>query len=179
MINITLEEARELYKQGSLAKEIALRAFPEGEIVNDYKQVISLPKEIDCKTDILYAKLMTAYRQMTRGRKVKLISGKCYLPEIILTTSTVPRGGEYKGKVVIDNETFSIYIRTRTALFDGRVDFENDGVYCGSGLLANTWAFKEQKQAEHFVSLFYEELIYISLGDIYNVVFVDGNDLTF
>ena len=69
MINITLEEARELYKQGSLAKEIALRAFPEGEIVNDYKQVISLPKEIDCKTDILYAKLMTAYRQMTRGQK--------------------------------------------------------------------------------------------------------------
>ena len=179
MINITLEEARELYKQGSLAKEIALRAFPEGEIVNDYKQVISLPKEINCKTDRLYARLVTAYKQISEGRKVELTSKKCYLPERVLATSTVPRCGEYKGKVVIDNETFSIYIRTRTALFDGRVGFANDGVYCGSGLLANTWAFKEQKQAEHFVSLFYEELIYISLGDIYNVVFVDGNDLPF
>ena len=132
MINITLEEARELYKQGSLAKEIALRAFPKGEIVNDYKQVTSLPKEINCKTDRLYARLVTAYKQISEGRKVELTSKKCYLPEIVLAASTVPRCGEYKGKVVIDNKTFSIYIRTRTALFDGRVDFENDGVYCGA-----------------------------------------------
>ena len=179
MIDITLEEARELYKQDSLAREIALRAFPKGEIVNDYKQITSLPVKIDCRTERLYARLVTAYKQISEGRKVELTSKRCYLPEIVLATSTVPRCGEYKGKVVIDNETFSIYIRTRTALFEGRVGFENDGVYCGSGLLTNTWAFKEQKQAEHFVSLFYEELIYISLRDIYNVVFVDGNDLPF
>ena len=83
MINITLEEARELYKQGSLAKEIALRAFPKGEIVNDYKQVTSLPKEINCKTDRLYARLVTAYKQISEGRKVELTSKKCYLPEIV------------------------------------------------------------------------------------------------
>lgn len=177
MINITLEEARELYKQGSLAKEIALRAFPEGEIVNDYKQVISLPKEIDCKTDILYAKLMTAYRQMTRGRKVKLISGKCYLPEIILTTSTVPRNSKYKGKVEIDGKLFAIYIRAKESNWFGRLGY--DDMYCGGSVLENTWAFKEWEQAEYFVNLFYEELICISLMDIYNVIFVDDNGLPF
>lgn len=172
MIDITLEEARELYKQGSLAREIALRAFPKGEIVNDYKQITSLPVKIDCRTERLYARLVTAYKQISEGRKVELTSKRCYLPEIVLATSTVPRCGEYKGKVVIDNETFSIYIRTRTALFEGRVGFENDGVYCGSGLLTNTWAFKERGQAQHFVDLFYKQLIYINLGDMYQVKFL-------
>lgn len=177
MVNITLEEARELYKQGSLAKEIALRAFPEGEIVNDYKQVTSLPKEINCKTDRLYARLVTAYKQISEGRKVELISGKCYLPEIVLTTSTIPRNSKYKGKVEIDGKLFAIYIRATESNWFGRLGY--DDMYCGGSVLENTWAFKEWGQAEYFVNLFYEELIYISLGDIYNVVFVGGNDLPF
>ena len=174
MIDITLEEARELYNQGSLAQEIALRAFPEEEIVNDYKQVTSLPEKIDCETDRLYARLVTAYKQISKGREVELTNKSYYLPEIVLATSSTPRCGKYKGKVTINNETFSIYTRTRTTLFCGRLNFENDGVYCGSGLLTNTWAFKEQKQAEHFVNLFYEELIYISLGDMYQVCFLSN-----
>lgn len=35
-MRITLEEARQLYAQGGMAKEIALREFTEGEILNDY-----------------------------------------------------------------------------------------------------------------------------------------------
>ena len=45
MKNITLEEARELYKQGAMAKEIALRAYPEEEILNDYSLITYLPKK--------------------------------------------------------------------------------------------------------------------------------------
>lgn len=136
-------------------------------------------KEIDCKTDRLYARLMTAYKQISEGRKIKLTNGRYYLPEIVLATSSAPICGGYKGKVIIGGKTFSIYVRTKTTLFDGRLSFENNGVYCGSGLLINTWAFKEQEQAEHFVNLFYEELIYTSLGDTYNVIFVDDNGLPF
>lgn len=177
MINITLEEARELYKQGSLAKEIALRAFPEGEIINNYKQVTSLPKEIDCKTDRLYARLVTAYKQISEGRKVELISGKCYLPEIVLTTSTVPRNSKYKGKVELDGKLFAIYVRAKESYWFGRLGY--DDMYCGGSVLENIWAFKEWEQAEHFANLFYEELIYISFMDTYNVIFVDDNGLPF
>ena len=42
-MDITLIEARELYRQGGLAKEVALRAFPEEEIVNDYTLMVALP----------------------------------------------------------------------------------------------------------------------------------------
>ena len=56
MKNITLEEARELYKQGGIAKEIALRTYTEKEIVNDYTLITSLPEETTCTTAELYAK---------------------------------------------------------------------------------------------------------------------------
>ena len=45
MKKITLEEARELYKQGGMAKEIALRVYTEKEIVNDYTLITSLRLE--------------------------------------------------------------------------------------------------------------------------------------
>ena len=45
MKNITLKEARELYKQGGMAKEIALRVYTEKEIVNDYTLIASLRLE--------------------------------------------------------------------------------------------------------------------------------------
>lgn len=48
-MDITLIEARELYRQGGLAKEVALRAFPEEEIVNDYTLMVALPTSVKRK----------------------------------------------------------------------------------------------------------------------------------
>lgn len=172
MINITLEEARELYNQGSLAKKIALRAFPEEEIVNDYKLVTSLPEKIDCKTDKLYARLVTAYKQMSKGRKVDLTTHTCYFPKIIMARYVMPEHGEYKCKVEIDGKIFFVYTGVESSYWYGRLGFENNREDCGNSLLSNTWAFKEKEQAIHFANLFYEELITISLGDIYNVIFL-------
>ena len=45
MKDITLKEARDLYKQGGMAKEIALRVYTEKEIVNDYTLITSLRLE--------------------------------------------------------------------------------------------------------------------------------------
>lgn len=172
MINITLEEARELYKQSSLAKEIALRAFSEEEIVNDYRQITSLPEEIDCKTDRLYARLVTAYKQMSKGRKVDLTNNFCYLPKITMARYVMPEHGEYKCKVEIDGKIFFVYTGAESTYWYGKLGFENDGILCGSSLISNTWVFKERGQAMHFANLFYEELITINLGDMYNVIFL-------
>lgn len=73
MKNITLEEARELYKQGSTAKDIALRNFTEEEIINDYTLITSLPKETECKTSELYAKLKTVYKKYLKVEKYILL----------------------------------------------------------------------------------------------------------
>lgn len=184
MINITLEEARELYNQGSLSKEIALRAFPEEEIVNDYRLVTSLPEKTDCKTDKLYARLITAYKQMSKGRKVDLTTHSCYLPKITMSSYAIPERGNYKCKVEIDGKVFFVYTEVELSCWYGRLGFEDGedneddeaieiiGGDFGSDLLPNTWAFREKEQAIHFVNLFYEELITVSLGDMYNVIFL-------
>lgn len=169
MIDITLEEARELYNQGSLAQEIALRAFSKEEIVEDYKQITSLPTEIDCRTERLYARLVTAYKQMSKGREVKLTKDVYYIPEIVLTTA--PSCGDYKGRISIDDEIFYIYTRVKFSSWKGRLGFIKENGY-GNSLISNAWAFKERGQAQHFVDLFYKQLIYIYLGDMYQVTFL-------
>lgn len=104
-MNITLTEARELYKQGGLAKEVALRAFPEEEIVNDYTLMVALPTSLPANCSDLYSKLSVVYKFMSRGREVKLTSGIHYVPEIILSVpSFSPNHGIYSGKVMIDNQ---------------------------------------------------------------------------
>ena len=45
---------------------------------------------------------------------------------------------------------FNVYIDTAKTIWEGKLGFENDGMYCGSGLLGNHWIFKEREQAEHF-----------------------------
>lgn len=173
MKNITLEEARELYKQGSMAKEIALRYFTEKEILNDYSLITSLPKETKCKTTELYAKLKTVYKEMSKGREVHLTKVYAYIPTIIMASNTSePRTGEFVGKVLIDDKEFCIFITTNSTKWEGRLGYENNGVYCGSDLLENTWVFKEREQAEHFVKFFYKELILLSLVDEHKVTFI-------
>lgn len=98
-MNITLTEARELYRQGGLAKEVALRVFPEEEIVNDYTLMVALPTSLPTNCSDLYSKLSVVYRFMSRGRKVKLTSGIYYVPEIIFTLpSFKPNRGIYAGQ---------------------------------------------------------------------------------
>ena len=173
MKNITLEEARELYKQGGMAKEIALRVYSEKEIVNDYTLITSLPEETTCTTAELYAKLKTVYKEISKGREVNLTKVYAYLPIIILASNTTePRTGEFVGKVLIDDKEFCIFITTDNTEWEGRLGYERDGVYCGSGLLKNTWVFKERGQAEHFVKFFYKELIFLSLADEHKVEFI-------
>ena len=174
MKNITLEEARELYKQGGIAKEIALRAYTEKEIVNDYTLITSLPKESTCTTTDLYAKLKTVYKEISKGREVNLTNFNVYTPIIAFSSNNFKPNnyGECVSKVLIDNIEFSIYISTHNPFSDGKLGYENDGVYCGSRLLENTWAFKEREQAKHFVKFFYKELILLSLADEHKVEFI-------
>lgn len=173
MKDITLKEARELYKQGAMAREIALRAYPLEEIINDYSLITTLPTETICTTMELYAKLKTAYKEMSKGREVQLTKGYAFIPNIILASNTFePRTGEFVGKVLIDDKEFCIFITTNSNRWEGRLGYENDGVYCGDGLLENTWIFKERGQAEHFVKFFYKELILLSLADEHKVKFI-------
>ena len=172
-MNITLKEARELYKQGAMAREIALRAYPMEEIINDYSLITTLPTETTCTTAELYAKLKTVYKEMSKGREVHLTKRCAFIPNIILASNTFePRTGEFAGKVLIDDKEFCIFITTNSNRWEGRLGYENDGVYCGDDLLENTWIFKERGQAEHFVKFFYKELILLSLGDEHNVEFI-------
>ena len=173
MKNITLEEARELYKLGGIAKEIALRNFLEEEILNDYTLITSLPEETLCTTTDLYAKLKTVYKEISKGREVSLTKGCVYTIAIILASNTfVPNTGKFVCKVLIDDKEFCVYISTNSTRWEGKLDYENDGVYCGRGLLENTWVFKEKEQAEHFVKVFYKELILLSLADEHKVEFI-------
>lgn len=173
MAVITLEEARELYKQGSMAKEIALREYPEEEILNDYSLITSLPQETKCKTTELYAKLKTVYKEMSKGREVSLTKYVAYIPTIIFASHDYePMTGEFVSKVLIDDKEFCIFITTNSTRWEGRLGYENDGVYCGSGLLKNNWIFKEREQAKHFVEFFYKELILLSLADEHKVRFI-------
>lgn len=169
-MNITLIEARELYKQGGLAKEIALRAFPEKEIVNDYTLMVALPTSLPTNCSDLYSKLSVVYRFMSRGRKVELTSGIYYIPEIILARlCSELHYGTYAGKVTIDGQLYYIYTDTNETAWKGKLKFDND---CrGHSLLSNHWIFKERKQAEHFVKYFYKELIMLELEDFYTVQF--------
>lgn len=173
MNNITLEEARELYKQGAMARQIALRLYSKEEILNDYHLITSLPKESNCATTELYAKLKTIYKQMSKGREVHLTKYYAFIPTIILASNTSELNtGEFVGKVLINNKEYCIYVTTNNTRWEGRLGYENDGVYCGKGLLENTWAFKERGQAEHFVKVFYKELILLSLADEHKVEFI-------
>lgn len=172
-MDITLTEARELYKQGGLAKEIALRAFTEEEIINDYTLMVALPTSLPANCSDLYSKLSVVYKSMSRGRKIELTSGFYYVPEIILALpGSRPNHGIYAGKVMIDGLVFNIYIDTTKTIWEGKLGFENDGVYCGHGLLSNHWIFKEREQAEHFVNYFYKELIALELEEFYAFTFV-------
>ena len=173
MTEITLKEARELYKQGAMAREIALRAYPMEEIITDYTLITTLPTATTCTTMELYAKLKTVYKEMSKGREVQLTKGCAFKPTIILASNTFePRTGEFVGKVLIDDKEFCIYVTTNITRWEGILGYENDGVYCGDDLLENTWIFKERGQAEHFVKFFYKELILLSLVDEHKVEFI-------
>ena len=172
-MDITLIEARELYKQGGLAREIALRAFSEKQIMNDYTLMVALPTSLPFGYSDLYAKLSVVYKFMSRGREVKLTSGICYVPEIILTVpSFKPNRGTYAGQVIIDDRIYNIYIDTAKTIWEGKLGFENDGVWCGHGLLNNHWIFKEKEQAQHFVKYFHKELITLELEEFHTIKFV-------
>ena len=43
---------------------------------------------------------------------------------------------------MIDDQMFNVYIDTAKTIWEGKLGFENDGVYCGHGLLSNHWIFK-------------------------------------
>ena len=172
-MDITLIEARELYRQGGLAKEVALRAFPEEEIVNDYTLMVALPTSLPANCSDLYSKLSVVYKFMSRGRKVELTSGLYYVPVIVLARpSSKPNHGTYAGKIMIDDQMFNVYIDTVKTMWEGRLGFENDDVCCGYGLLSNHWIFKEREQAEHFVEHFYKELITLDLEEFHTFKFV-------
>lgn len=172
-MEINLEEARELYKLGGSAREIALRAFSKGEILNDYTLITTLPISLPDNCSDLYSKLSVVYKSMSKGREVRLTHGHYYTPEIILATlSSTPNHGLYVGKVIIDEQlTYRIYTDTIKTIWEGKLGFENDGVYCGHGVLNNHWIFKEKEQAEHFVKYFYKELITLELEDFHTVKF--------
>ena len=174
-MRLTIEEARKLYKQGGLAKEIALREYSEEEILNDYTLITELTHEVEYNpTTDLYARLYDVYRKMSKGRPLELTKDvHYYQPEIVISSENYkPRYGAYVGNIEIDNRTFSVYIRTTRTMWCGRLGWENDGVYCGCGVLENRWAFKEEVQAEHFVKHFYKELIKFELGDFHTVKFI-------
>lgn len=176
---LTIEEARALYAQGGMAREVALRTYSEGEILNDYTTVTKLPEEsesLNTPTVKLYARLYEVYKTISKGRPLKLTtSAPYYLPKLILSNVAFrPNNGTFVGKVKIDNNIYSIFINTRQASWEGRLGFENDGVPCGTGILDNRWCFKDKAQAEHFVKHFYKELIQFELGDSYTVKFVDN-----
>lgn len=173
---ITIEEARELYKQGSFAKEVALRAFPEEEILNDYTLITKLPDiQIEDPTVKLFAQLTHMYREMSKGRPYGLTGNPCYIPRISITREHYRNIlGEYVGNVSLNNKgPYKVYAAATTPTYEGRLSFENDGVYCGHGLLECPWAFREKGQAEHFVKCFWKELILLNLQDFHKVEFID------
>lgn len=171
---MTLTEARALYRLGGLAKEIALRAFSEKEIINDYTLMVALPTSLPANCSNLYSKLSVVYKFMSRGREVRLTSGHYYAPKITLATlNSTPNHGSYVGEVIIDEQLlYKIYVGTCKTVWEGKLGFENDGVYCGHGLLGYHWLFKEEGQALHFVNHFYKELITLELEDFHIVQFV-------
>ena len=135
--------------------------------------MVALPTSLPTNCSDLYSKLSVVYRFISRGRKVKLTSGICYVPEIILARPcSKPNYGTYAGKIMIDDQMFNVYIDTAKTIWEGKLGFENDGVYCGHGLLSNHWIFKEREQAEHFVEHFYKELITLELEEFHTFKFV-------
>lgn len=177
IMRITLEEARELYKQGSLAREIALREYTKGEILNDYTRITTLPQENVCdRTSLLFAKLYHVYRKMSEGRPMKLTAEIRYHRPVITIAweKERPKGRTYVGKVKINGDSsYAVYVSTAWTHWDGRLGWENDGVHMGDGVLENRWAFKEKEQAEHFVKHFWKELILLELQDFYNIEFYE------
>lgn len=172
---ITLEEARALYKQGGPARTVALRAYKEEEIINDFTLVRQLPDVEHTPLTNLYAQLRKAYRQISAGRPVELTKGgSVYLPEIgFSSTKFKRRYGEYKQDVAIDGEPYRLYTGISSSTFSGKLGYENDGVPCGSALLYNSWAFRDREQALHFVNTFYKELVLLELGDSHDLIFED------
>lgn len=170
-MRITLEEARQLYTQGEMAKEIALREFTEGEILNDYTKITTLSMAPGEK---LYEALTQAYKAISNGRPIMLTKRYSYYPEIIYTFKNCkPRSEEgFRGTIQIDDKEFNIYIRTRQSIWGGRLGFENDGVYCGH--VENRWLFRDKEQSDHFIKHFWRELILVELGDFYAINFL-GN----
>lgn len=172
---ITLEEARALYKQGGPARTVALRAYKEEEIINDFTLVRQLPDVEHTPLTNLYAQLRKAYRQISAGRPVELTKGEMftYLRLVFSSTKFKRRYGEYKQDVAIDGESYRLYAGISSSTFSGKLGYENDGVPCGSALLYNSWAFRDREQALHFVNTFYKELVLLELGDSHDLVFED------
>lgn len=173
-MRLTLEEARTLYKQGALAKEIALREYSEGEILNDYTKVTTLPCIIEYTDTInLFAGLHTVYMQMSEGRIPKLTSCTVYMPDILISyPGFTPRTlNTLVGRVKIDNSTYDVYAGHSSSTWDGRLAFENDGVPCGSGITEHKWVFKEEGQATHFATHFWKELIQLELESFHTIEF--------
>lgn len=168
-MKITLEEARQLYAQGGIAKDIALREFTEGEILNDYTKITSLSMVSGEK---LHEALTQTYKAICKGRPIMLTKRYCYHPEIIYTFKTCkPRSEEgFRGIIQIDDKEFNIYIRSKQTMWGGRLGFEGDGVDCGH--VENRWLFRDKEQSNHFIKYFWRELVLFELGDFYTISFL-------
>lgn len=173
-MRLTLEEARVLYEQGALAKEIALREYSEEEILNDYTKVTTLPCIVEYTDTInLFAGLYTAYMQMSEGRRPNLTSGTVYMPDILISSALfTPRTpNTLVGQVKIDGKIYKVYAGYESSTWSGRLAYENDGVYCGDGITSHKWVFKEKGQAIHFATHFWKELIQLELEGFHTIEF--------
>lgn len=173
---ISLEEARELYTQGGLNKDIALRCYSEGEITNDYTTIKNLPSAVKIThTGLLYSTLYDAYKQISKGREIDLVYDCVFAPNIVISTD---KGGEGKliDIVTINKCVFNVFISAVQCTYNGKLGMLGDGEYTNHGMMDNMWAFREKDQAKHFATYFYKEVIRVTLGDMYNIKFESENN---
>ena len=151
-----------------MAKEIALREFTEGEIINDYTKITTLSMDGKC----LYQGLTEAYKAISKGRPIELNRGLYYFPQITYASkSYMPRSREgWRGMLAIDGKEFTLYVKTSRTTWEGRLGFENDGVYCGH--VQNRWLFRDEAQSDHFIKHFWRELVIVELGDFHIINFL-------
>ena len=165
---ITLAEARELYKQGGVAKEIALRTFTELEILNDYTKITTLFDVFPNKVSEIYAKLLETYRHIIIGRELTEDSKFYYAPILYVNYPTMKSPGEAMCLFEINGVQYKFFIDiykypTTDVLFDAEKE-----IFIRDDLGLNRWKFRDKEMCEHFVKHFYMELLFIEIGGLYD-----------
>lgn len=173
MAIITLAEARELYKQGGVAKEVALREFSELEILNDYTMVTELFDVFPSDAAKIYSKLCETYKHIIAGREYPKDETTSYYSPVLKLhpTASCGTGGEQMCLVKVNNVCFKYFIDIVQVPMDNiAINEQHDFCFCVY-LNNRKWLFRDIKICRHFVKHFYREMLISELGDLYKIEF--------